>query len=300
MNPRNLWQRWRTNRLTPRFRRRGQLDEDDNRGDNDGNHMQILRPQECAPDDAMTFTIQQQQKRPVKPETTKRSARAVLLQEHPPSPVANEAALQELMMSASSIHSSDDATNDDSLSTPQPQFPGEPLFDTDEMSQFSLTPPACAVLPFMVSAKKHSLQIRSKHSAKRRRRRSRPHLNDQTNTVLSNNDGATDNTENVTTSTMMAWRDDEENGDNGCGYAFSSDDDTVELNEELEAWNRETSKYSSPAERTQHFWEICYGSDVKKQLQKNGDDVASWSAQRVAPKRSWYVCRSIQRCLLLI
>ena len=240
LNPRTLWQQWRNSAgLTPRFtlRRRQQLQEHPTPGNEDCDASVDLNNDVaqnfCTPSTSEPKETQQQS-----------------LLESPPSPVPNEC---ENMITT----------------TPQPM----PYLSSSQesyeegLTMYSLTPPASAPFPPIVSAKRLATDIRSKHHNKRRRgRRYRPCLTDHTNL----------------TPTTMEWQDQIAiTNETTTAYTYDTTDDESDVGD----WKVDATKLS-PAERNRHYWQICDGSCTTTAT-TTATLTSSWSAQRLPPTKSW-------------
>lgn len=111
-------------------------------------------------------------------------------------------------------------------------------------STFSLTPPTASPAPLVVSAKRLGSEVRRNHSKRRKGR-------------------MWDDKEN---STLNGWRRAEN-----------------EMHDEPEE-GLPPVEHLSPEERTQRYWQWCYGDNAEHPMPQN-----SWSASRAPPGKSWYV-----------
>lgn len=241
LNPRTLWQQWRNSaRLTPRFTLRRRQQPQEQRHDHPTSGTD-----DCDASNDLNNEVERQC-RTTEPRVTQQHS----LLESPPSPVPNEC---ENMISTTP--------------QPMPHLSSSQESYEEGITMYTLTPPASAPFPPIVSAKRLATDIRSKHQNKRRRgRRYRPCLTDHTNLMPSTTEWR--DRIDLTTETTTA-------------YAYDTTDDECDIGD----WKVDTTKLSA-AERNRHYWQICYGTFTTTAA-TTATITSSWSAQRLPPTKSW-------------
>ena len=246
LNPRTLWQQWRNSaRLTPRFTLKRRQQQQPPTAENDGLHSSDNLSNEAALRAAAS--LHNGERHLDSPDQNAQQLHSHSHLESPPSPVPNES---DVMITT----------------TPQPM---QQLSSSQESYEqgviiYTLTPPASSPFPPIVSAKRLATDIRSKHHNKRRRgRRYRPCLTDQTNLLQPS----------------MEWRDDTSITPSSTNAYDTTDDESV-----VGDWKVDATKLS-PAERNRHYWQICYGALTTTATTATLS--SSWSARRLPPTKSW-------------
>ena len=167
-------------------------------------------------------------------------------------------------------HKIDNTLGQESITTtpqPMPQMTTSLETFKQQESVYSLTPPASSPFPPIVSAKRLATEIRSKHNKRRRGKgqRYRQCFIDRTNMF----------------SRRMDWRN---RIMTSKGSPNIDDDDHDDHNDSVaQCWSTETAKLS-PFERNRYYWQICYGNSAPSSPTYQE---SSWSAQRLAPTKSW-------------
>jgi hypothetical protein len=141
------------------------------------------------------------------------------------------------------------------------------LNDDDDSSNYSVTPPSSNPFPLMVSAKRLSTDIRSRHKQQRANRR---RLRDQSNLIP----------------TTMGWRDSSPTDSKEYNRRNTQATHTDEEEPIDDVWNIDTTTWS-PTSRSQYYWNICYGLEISDASKPKRLPITSWSAQRFPPKKSW-------------
>jgi hypothetical protein len=134
-------------------------------------------------------------------------------------------------------------------------IPNELRSDTNNNSDWTLTPPTTGLRPLVVSAKRLGKDVRRKHS-KRRRCRSR---------AAKNGNG------------FCLWQ---ESHDSTTPAESSSDED------EALPFLFSQQEVVSPSEKKKQYWEWCYG---KEEIEPSLSTQEGWSAKRAPPAKGWCV-----------
>jgi hypothetical protein len=140
-------------------------------------------------------------------------------------------------------------------------------------SDCTLTPPVKPSQSLVVAAKRHSNAIREANDSKRRRwRRQQCFKNDEFCSILLRATPKPSISSSVVKDDKFAW--------NGANVAAAT---AFSMNEKLRV-SDEQAKMISPKEKTQKYWEWCYGvgTTSNKPITSN-----SFSAKRVPPSKGW-------------